>query len=179
MIHTDFKETRYNYFCVYLISEEELARGRLLTVIPWMSTEWTVSFTIRLTSLASSDTSCNIIKLTNENSHQYGVRIPAVFLRGNPTREKISFSSAINGNHNYNTLSTKGLAVNAPIHIEIHQRYVSGGKYRYFIKINGEEIHSIINTDARQFYNVKVYASNELATGCIGYIKNLYITNFL
>ena len=37
-------------------------------------------------------------------------------------------------------------------HIEIHQRY--------FIKWNGEEIHSVVNEKAQQFYDVKVYASD-------------------
>ena len=89
---------------------------RMLTVIPRLSTKWIVSFTLRMTTLATS--SC-----INDNPNHY-----------------------IN---NYIT------------NIEIHQRYVNGGEYRYFIKINGEEIASIINTKAQQFYDVKVYASFE------------------
>ena len=60
-------------------------------------------------------------------------------------------------------------------HIEIHQKYTSGGKYRYFIKINGEEVFSIINTNAQQFYDIKIYASNpwELPWIYQGYDKAL------
>ena len=66
-----------------MISEEELVLKRLLTVIPWLSTEWIVSFTVRLTSLASTDQQCNIIHLSqNVGNNEYGDRTPTVLLRG-------------------------------------------------------------------------------------------------
>ena len=108
----------------------------------------------------------------------YGDRTPCLFLT--PLRDEFYIASAVNGAVNYRLLTKKGLTVNVGIKIEIHQRYTSGGKYRYFIKINGEEIHSIVNNDAQQFYNVKVYASNPWdPIVCPGYIKNFAITNLL
>ena len=68
--------------------------------------------------------------------------------------------------------------INVETHIEMHQRYVSGGNYRFFIVVNGEEINSVFST-ARQFYNVKVYSSNPWHNACPGYIKNFKFTNFL
>ena len=155
-----------------------MVRDRLLTVIPRLSTEWIVSFTVRMTSLASSSTHCNIIQLTKGGSSgSHGDKTPKVSLP--QSRNKIFFSTTINQNADFMTKITKGLVVNVPIHIEIHQRYTSGGKYRYFIKINGEEVFSIINTNAQQFYDVKVYASNPWTDACTGYIKNFKVTNFL
>ena len=126
---------------------------RMLTVFPRLSAEWIVSFTLRMTTLATSSNYCSIIQLTQGGVfQQHGDRTSAVILY--PPRDWFYFSSSINDNPNH--------YINNYIRIiEIHQRYVNGGEYRYFIKINGEEIASIINTKAQQFYDVKVYASFE------------------
>ena len=149
----------------------------MLTVIPRLSTEWIVSLTLRMTTLATSSRFCSVIQLTQGGVfQQHCDRTPAVILY--PPRDRFYIASSINDNPDHCIASAKGLTVNVYTNIEIHQRYVSGGRYRYFIKINGEEIASIINTKARQFYDVKVYASFE-NDPCPGYIKRFYVTNFL
>ena len=72
-------------------------------------------------------------------------------------------------------------SVNETTHIEIHQRYLRSGEYRYFIRIDGEEVHSVVNTQAQQFYNVKVIAAQAFtsAATCPASIKNVKHTNFL
>ena len=157
-----------------------MVSDRLLADIPRLSPEWIVSFTIRFISLSPSNKYCSVIQLTQGGSHQnYGDLTPCVYLA--PGRNNFSFKSSVNGQNTFEIKTAQGLMIDVPTHIEIHQRYTSGGKYRYFIKINGEEIDSIINNDARQFYNVKVYASNPASwqPACQGYITNLAITNFL
>ena len=62
--------------------------------------------------------------------------------------------------------------------IKIHQRYVSGGNYGFFVEVDGQEMVSVINIDARQFYNVKVYTSDPWHH-VQGSTKNLKLTNFL
>ena len=71
------------------------------------------------------------------------------------------------------------LTVNQTYKIEIHQRYVSNGDYRYFIILDGQEVYSVVNTDAKQFYNIKVYASGPFRDACPAYVKDLKFTNFL
>ena len=160
--------------------EQPLVKGRLLTIIPRLSTEWIVSFTIRMTTLSTSAEWCNLIHLTqNGDNEAYGDRTPAVFLRGTPSVLNTFFMASVDGNKNHVYESSQIPKINEMTHFEIHQRYVSGGKYRYFIKINGQEIYSTINDDARQFYNVKVYAGNPWYVACPGFIKNFAVTNFL
>ena len=160
--------------------EQPLVRDRLLTIIPRLSTEWIVSFSIRMTTLSTSETYCNLIHLTqNENNENHGDRNPAVSLKGTPSVLKTFFSSSVGGNKDHQYLSSQIPKINEMTHFEIHQRYVSGGKYRYFIKMNGQEIYSTINDDARQFYNVKVYAGSPWYVACPGFIKNFSVTNFL
>ena len=65
------------------------------------------------------------------------------------------------------------------MNVEIHQRYKSGGVYKYSIILNGEEIHSTDNTQARQFYDVMVYSGNPEDHACVGTVSDFKITNFL
>ena len=153
----------------------------MLAVIPRMSSEWSLSFTVKIWNLNSIDPHCSLIHFTQGGNYQkYGDRTPSVFLNKTPTGVVTYLDSAINGDPtNDYKASQFSMVTNVPTHFEIHQRYVSGGKYRFFIKINGQEVHSIINNDAQQFYNIKVYASDPWHKACPGYIKNLAFTNFL
>ena len=132
-----------------------------------------------MTTLSSSGF-CNLIHLTqNDNSNNYGDRTPAVFLNGNPTISSTLFSSSVDGDKAYGYDTSEIPKINELTHFEIHQRYVNGGKYRFFIKMNGQEIYTTVNDKAQQFYNVKVYASNPWFSACPAYIKNFAVTNFL
>ena len=155
-------------------------KNNLLTIVPRLSTEWSVSFEFRHTSLTPVWT--NIIQFTTSddsnsriNGTEFGDRTPAVFVK--PGSTIFYFASAVNGKNDYNV--ERLFKPNEKSHIEIHQRYVSRGDYRYFIKVDGIEVHSVINTDARQFYNVKVYASNPWYDEANGFISNFQLTNFL
>ena len=162
------------------ILEQLLVQKRKLAVLSVLSPEWSVTFTVRFLDLSGLSVHCNIIHLTeNENSGSYGDRTPMVYLQSTNSGLLMVITSAINSRPLFWKVGAPLLVDGETKHVEIHQRYVSGGKYRYFIKINGKETYSIINEDARQFYNVKVYASDPWHDACPGYIKNLEITNFL
>ena len=139
-----------------------------------MSTEWSISFDWRTVSFWLDWMS--IIHFTiGQDIGKYGDRAPAVFLV--PGTSKFHVASAVNGNSNY-FFDTTTIQLNRRYHIEIHQRYISQGNYRYFVKIDGAEVHSIVNRDAQQFYDVKVYAGSPWRE-TIGYISNLHFANFL
>ena len=149
-------------------------------MIPILSNEWVVSFTIRLTGTSVPGKQyCSILHLTelgDGKNDEYNYRIPMVFLKGEPFFQ-VSFGSNINSKIEYVAKSLPPM--NQPTHYEIHQRYISGGKYKYFIMQNGEEIYSIINSNTQQFYNVKAYVSSKWLEPCPAYVKNVEITNFL
>ena len=153
-----------------------------MAVFPRLAPEWIVSFTIRLTSVTASKGYCNIIHMTqNGHKEEYGDRTPSVQLKreaGGSTFTEFLINSGVNGLPNYLCARPPVPEINVSTRIEIHQRYVSQDKHRLFVKINGQEISSKINTDARMFHKVKVYASSPWGNPCSGYIKNLVITNF-
>ena len=141
-----------------------------------MSTEWSISFNYRMTGVVAGWS--NIIHFTiNGDVGLIGDRTPAVFTR--PGSPLIHFVSAINATNKHEVNAHEGFQQNRVYKIEVHQRYISNGNYRYFIKIDGEEIHSAINSNAKQFYNVKVYAANPWYNASKGLISNFQFTNFL
>ena len=90
---------------------------------------------------------------------------------------KLSISAAVNGDTNYKHMVVT--QYNIEYNVEIHQRYKSGGVYKYSILLNGKEIHSIDNTQAQQFYNMKIYSSDPWYTTRVGWIEDFKITNHL
>ena len=162
----------------YFSVPQQISRDRLLFTIPWLSTEWILSFDFIMTKTTWTDCDwANLLHLTiTGNRDDYGGRIPAIYIECS-TRKLFVFSS-ISGNGNF-IHEIKQINPNVLYHIEIHQRYTSGGNYRFFVRIDGVETIPVINTDARQFYNVKVYASDPfyIPVDCV--ISNLHHTNFL
>ena len=141
-----------------------------------MSTEWSISLDYRMTSVSSYWRS--IIHFTIGAARgRLGDRTPALFM--NPGAQGFQFTTTLNDNDFYEYNNFEYVQVNRVYKIEIHQRYISNGNYRYFIKIDGDEVHSAINSKARQFYNVKVYAGNPWDDASIGFISKLQFTNFL
>ena len=171
---------KYIYIRFRCILEELLAKNRLLAVFPRLGKEWIVSFTLRLSTLSAPTVFCSVIHLTqNGNFGAYGDRNPAVMMeRDGSLYKHISYLTGRNGNRNFQIAKMTVPEANEPINIEIHQRYSSEGEYRVFLIVNGQEIKSRINDDARQFEKVKVYVGSPWYEACPGYIKNLAVTNF-
>ena len=71
------------------------------------------------------------------------------------------------------------LEVNRTYSFEIHQMYQGGGKYRYYILIDGKEVHSVINPDAKQYYDLKVYLSLTGYPSAPVVVSDFEHTNFL
>ena len=144
--------------------------GRVLFTIPRLSTEWILSFDFITTKATWEDCQwLNILHLTKggDNS-EHGDRIPAIFI--NCATRKLLVYNMISGNPIVMVDNTE-IDPNVLYHIEIHQRYISGGKYRFFVRTNGVETISVTNTDARQFYNVKVYANNPWYSSIDGIVQ--------
>uniref|UniRef100_A0A7M5VBT2 Uncharacterized protein n=1 Tax=Clytia hemisphaerica TaxID=252671 RepID=A0A7M5VBT2_9CNID len=163
-------------FIVIGQEEEEFKENLLRAIIPQMSTEWIVQFKFKLTAAHTHiKVKCNLIHLSQSGAGEtYGDRTPSVYVYKETMEMRIF--TAINGKHKY-----KGYTVQYGIdyNVEIHQRYKSGGKYTFFIIINGKRIMKTVNTQAEQFYDVKVYASNLWEPACNGTISDFKITNFL
>ena len=142
-----------------------------------MSTEWSLTVDIRINEGAKGLT--EVLRFTNssESIFRHGFRIPLITLF--PDGKTIDITSSINDDPNseYRYNQTDNQYTN---HVEIHQRYISNGEYRYFVIIDGQEKHSTINKKARQFHNVHVWACSSFFFGVADvYIGSVQFTNFL
>ena len=102
---------------------------------------------------------------------KYGNRIPAVYYYSSLSKLRIYFD--INGKtRNYQDVSP--ITIRKWHSIEIGQKR-DGNSFVYSTKVNGKIEYNVINTDARMFSNVKVYASGPWYTSQPGFFKNLYV----
>ena len=149
--------------------------NKLVATIPWLSNEWIISLILRLENRAPAGINCNIFSFDKDEENG----VPALFIDKVQQQPFISYVNTVNGQTWFKKFTAP--QNNEDTHIEMHQRYVSNGNYRFFILVNGEEINSVINNNAQQYYNVKIYASSYkyYASACQGSIKYLKLTNFL
>ena len=147
-----------------------LKKNNLLTTIPKLGKEWKVSLDYRPTSTSMSDWS-SVFRMTigGENGN-YGDRIAFI----HPNRQmRLYVCSPINGDPNHN----KGFNP-PPLHkwtnIEVAQR-LDEGSYWYTIKIGGEEVFKVKNSQPEEFSDVKVFAADPWQTTQPGYVRNITI----
>ncbi|XP_066912236.1 uncharacterized protein [Clytia hemisphaerica] len=159
---------------------EDIQRNKLKAVIPVLSAEWSVQFKFNLHGNHTGHNYwCNILQLKQSGPlyHKYGARTPYVTF--DSIEKKILIDSAVNNNWMYRRYIHRQIHFNTEYNVEIHQRYRSGGVYKYSIFLDGEEVHSTDNTQAQQFYDVKVFVSNQDGFPCLGSVSDLKITNYL
>ena len=102
----------------------------------------------------------------------YGDNTPAIFYHRNTGY--LHFLNPVSGNRNYSV--EKRVDLNRWNHIEIEQRR-EDGKVLYIINMNGEQVHSVENTNAKSFRNVKVFAGDEFHPPAVGTYKNFIWDN--
>ena len=162
------------------ISETQLKKNNLIAIIPTLSPEWSISLSVRLHSIPSDEDVlfCNIIHVSRGGNSKYGDRSPMVFMSNQDL--KVSFVSSISGDQTIPVSYDRPLVVNQTYFVEINQRYVmhSNGTYQFSVSIDGNEFHEVMNTDARQFHQMRVYASSPWEVPCPMFIRNFKLTNF-
>ncbi|XP_066929149.1 uncharacterized protein [Clytia hemisphaerica] len=165
-----------------IIQEEVLTVGNLKGVIPVISPEYIVQFTFKLNSVNTVDPTkiwCSLIHFTEgENIGAPGTRIPGVYIHSGDATTTTGL--AIHGNvPTMLAYSKYDIQMNKAYDVEIRQRYVSGGLYRYSVSVDGIEEQYHNNFNATQFYDVKIYAGDPWHPVCDGTVSHLKITNFL
>jgi len=118
----------------------------------------------------------NIIsfKANNGTSEKgnHGDRIPSINFDG----QQLEFVSSVNGNPQYVTRSDKKIELDTWYNIVVKQE-LRNDKIYYNIAIDGEEVHSVQNTDPRRFEDVTVMAADEFASSANAEYKHFYFLN--
>ncbi|XP_065654792.1 uncharacterized protein LOC136081406 [Hydra vulgaris] len=154
-------------------NEFVITQGSLLGTLYVLKKEYTVDFNVK-PNIYTKEWN-NVLHLTSGKDYgNYGDRIPGVWFNEDGSGSLTIFA-AVSGNYNYR-VSTTRLPLNQWSHIKIYQ-FLRDGKYWYSVDLNGVNIHRVENSDARDFKNVKVYASDPWYARQDGSISNLQIIN--
>ncbi|XP_065667329.1 uncharacterized protein LOC136087780 [Hydra vulgaris] len=150
-----------------------LIPGLILGTLNVLKKEYSVSFDINPNNFSKSLTS--VLHLTlGKNIGAYGDRNPGVWFNKDGSGKLIIFA-AVSGNANF-FIETNQLNLNQWSSIKICQS-MQNNKYWFSVHVNRVLIHKVENLDARDFKNVKVYASDIWYSAQDAFISNLIITN--
>ena len=146
-----------------------LVRRRLMKTLSVLPKQFDISFDFKATKWIGRWT--NIMHLTTgANCCGIGQRIPAIF----PLNGKLAISFAVDRNGNYYFWTPK-LALNTWYNFRLTQQLV-GKNYIYRVYMNNKIIHTKVNTNAKDYKNVKVYVTDNYHNAQPGFIKNLRIS---
>ena len=135
----------------------------------------TISFDVKPTAFA--DGWHSVFHLTlGGNEAIYGDRVPGVWFRPSSTSaatKALHICAPINGIKN-DCFNTQQFPKNQWISVKVKQEKV-GEDYFYIIDINGKEVGKSYNAEAKDFYDLKVYAANPWYDAQAGSIRNINI----
>ena len=148
----------------------------MLHTIPKLSRTYKVKFDFKPKVFQKDWT--NIIHLTTGgNCCKYGQRIPGVWFHSSnsgATKNRLYICSAVNGNGDY-CLSSGVIVPRGQWTSVLITQQPEGSRYRYIVKVGNAQLGSVINTQPREFSNVKVYASDNWYNTAQGSLRNLII----
>ncbi|XP_065682610.1 uncharacterized protein LOC100204447 isoform X2 [Hydra vulgaris] len=148
-----------------------LVKGKIIAQIPRLNKEYLLSFD--LYPMAFEIGLHNIIQFTYEaNILKSENKILGIWLDENG-KGKIKIAAIISRELSFYYYPIK---LNMWSNIEVSQSFNSL-VYIYKIRINGDVVFSMINNQARVFFNVRIYASNPWDKVQNGSIKNFFIIN--
>eukprot|EP00111_Clytia_hemisphaerica_P005368 TCONS_00015514-protein len=164
---------------IYIEGPIKPRKGALITTIDRLSTEWSLSLDFKLLK-APIEYWTSIAHLSiNDNIGTFGDRTPLVHLKYNTGNITLVVCTHIDDDDNHVFTWEKPLTIGKIYNVDIRQRYLSGGKYRFIVLVNGFEVHSKVNKKARQFYDVKFFFSSPWYEASDVEVYNLKHTNFL
>lgn len=132
--------------------------------------EWRLSHAFKPTSYYNNRWGNSIHLSIGNHSGKHGDRVPVIFFKPNITK----ICTSLNEDFNFYKFFSFTPPVGEWTTILISQELINTS-YMFKILINNKELYSVENNDPREFFNVKVYASNTWHQAQHGSIRNLKI----
>ena len=152
-----------------ITSKLAIKQNHLVTTLPILTKEYEVIFEAMPTATVGGWRTVLHLTSLNHGNGGYGGRIPAIF----PLGATWYITNAISGNGNFYAKNPV-LKNNEWSTFRIKQS-LENGKYEYRVYVNGKELDKRVNTQPRDFHEVKVYAGDPWYAAQPGFIKNLYV----
>ena len=152
-----------------MIAEETFAvtQDNLLTTLPILYKEFEVKLEINVLSFPNSYVS--IFHMTLGNDFE---RIPALWGNGG-SNPYFHVCSAINGDNNY--CKNFNIPTNTWMEFKLSQKKLTDGSYIFEYVLDNNIIDSVVNNQAADFTDVKVYASDPWYPPFSGSLRNIEI----
>ena len=109
----------------------------------------------------------------NGNKKVYGSRTPGIWIFHENGKMDPSVHSAVDGNRDYAT-SIDPIQLNKWVIINVSQTKIEND-FQYVVEVNGKVMRTVMNTNPRQFENVKIYISDPWYPAFPGYVRNVYL----
>ena len=151
-----------------------LQRGNKLFTTDQLKS-WELSFDIK--PVGTVDGWNNILQCTASDEYtfpKYGSRMPAIWFHSKSTR--LHIYNSINGTLVYHD-EDKDLPMNVFTNIQMRQTLSIDGVYIFTVAVNGKSIWEVINGDAKDWSDVKVYLSSPWYPPANAYIQNFKFKN--
>ena len=162
---------------MFIDVEFQVTTNHLHQTLPTFYKQWSISVNIMPIGILTGENEWgNILRVgLGGDREEYGDRTPAIWFT--PSTTKMSIYSAINGDSEY-FIETDPIPINAWAWVEMSQVRQPDGVYQFTIRMAGAIIHQIINTDPREFSDVKIYTSDNYWPAANAKIANLTIKTF-
>ncbi|XP_012561136.2 uncharacterized protein LOC100214441 isoform X1 [Hydra vulgaris] len=161
----------------YIDRREEfvLTQGNLIGTLNTMRKEYSISFNIKPTRIIWNFWGSVLLLTTGSSVDVYGGRNPGVWFHEDGSG-RLRIHASVSGNPHYYFDTKILLNLNQWSKVRIYQSFI-GGKYWFSVDINGVNIHRVENSDARDFENMKIYASQPFHSAQHGFMSDLLIFN--
>ncbi|XP_047138984.1 uncharacterized protein LOC105843106 [Hydra vulgaris] len=151
-----------------------LIQGSLLETMNVLRKEISVSFTVK--PIKFTKVWKNVLHLTLGNKFLfYGDTNPGVWFHEDGSG-RLRIHAAINDDIHYHFDTSTPIDLGKWSSIKIYQNKYDSA-YWFCVDVNGVNIHRVKNSDARDYKNMKVYASDPWYAAQDGFISNLLIIN--
>ena len=144
-------------------------------ILPTLFKQWFISLEIMPTGIVED--ASNILRVgIGGNKEKHGDRTPLIQVPKHKT--SIRIITAIGENHNYKFPDTDPIPLNNWTRIEISQLRHPDDVYQFTIRIAGTIYMQLVNTDPREYSDLKVYTSDNHYPAANAKIANLTIKTF-
>ncbi|XP_065662978.1 uncharacterized protein LOC136085586 [Hydra vulgaris] len=173
--YNELSKLTYNSLNDYILNSKEftIIHGSLVGTLKVLKKVYTVSFNVKPINYTKGLKSVLHITLGN-NNEVYGDRNPGIWFHEDGSGKLVIFA-AVNGSTTF-YIETPPLRLGVWSYITICQSYLES-KYWFSVFLNGINIIRTENSDARDFKNMKVYASDCWYDAQDGYITDLLVIN--
>jgi len=153
---------------------QTLTKGGLAGTISKLYKTYSVNLDINANSFQNAWQSILHVTGTGGNCCGYGDRVPGIWYQASrSSQSKLHVCSAVSGSGN-NCYNSAAFSVGQWVNLKVIQQLVNG-KYEYDVLIDGSRVYSLVNSQPREFNDVKVYLTDPWYLNLNGQVRNLEI----